>query len=127
MLRFEKWQVILIVLVSILGPLFALPNVLNESQQAWVQENLPGWFPNRAMSLGLDLQGGSHLQLQVDTATVINDRLEAMVVAARSALKQQKIAFDRIGLKNKQGAIVLNDEADADKAKSALQKELGDG
>jgi len=50
-----------------------LPNFLSETQR----QNLPGFLPKNTINLGLDLQGGSHLLLQVDADKVINDRITA--------------------------------------------------
>ena len=43
--------------------LFTLPNVL----PANVRDSLPGFLPKQTLNLGLDLQGGSYLLLEVDT------------------------------------------------------------
>ena len=53
---------ILIAVLCAMGIAFAFPNLLNEEQT----EALPSWLPNQKLSLGLDLQGGSHLLFEVD-------------------------------------------------------------
>jgi protein-export membrane protein SecD len=127
MLQFDRWKIILILLVSILIPLYAVPNVLNEHQRDWLSANLPGWMPNRAMSLGLDLQGGSHLQLQVDMTTVVSDKMESMLAATRAALKDKNIGLERSALKNNQVELTLKDTTQGDDAVLALKKNLGLG
>lgn len=125
MLKFETWKIVLILFVCILGPLYAFPNLLTESQREKMTETMPSWFPTRAMSLGLDLQGGSHLQLQVDMKTVVADRMENLVSTARSVLRDSKIATERFGKKGDKVTILLADVSDAQKAVSALNKEFG--
>ena len=61
MLRFPKWKIAFIAAVCALGVLFALPNLFSRGA-----EGLPGWLADRQINLGLDLQGGSHLLLEVD-------------------------------------------------------------
>jgi len=61
LLHFSKWKTFYILSVVILGILFALPNVLGETQR----ENLPG-FMQDSINLGLDLQGGAHMLLEVE-------------------------------------------------------------
>jgi len=69
---FPTWKIVLILAVAAFGALAAAPNLL--SRQA--AEALPDWIPHRQISLGLDLQGGSHLLLDVDTGALIRERLE---------------------------------------------------
>lgn len=125
MLKFDTWKIVLIIFVSLLGPIYAFPNLLSESTREWVQENLPGIVPHRAMSLGLDLQGGSHLQLQVDTKTVIQDRTESLLVAARAAMKDGNVPVDRVAVKGLDVVIAVRDADKVDEAVDSLRRELG--
>ena len=75
MLHFAKWKVVLTLAICLVAAAFAAPNLLTREEA----EALPSWLPHRQISLGLDLQGGSHLLLQVDTAAVVRERLEALV------------------------------------------------
>lgn len=74
---------------SILGTclafiVFALPNVLNDP--------LPTWLSNR-VNLGLELRGGSHLQLQIDWASVHKDMQQHLLDDVRSLLRKERIAY----------------------------------
>ena len=55
----ERWKVIPVSLVMLLGILTALPNLLPKE----TVEAAPDWLPAKQINLGLDLQGGSHLLL----------------------------------------------------------------
>ncbi len=89
MLKFETWKVVLIVGLCALGFAFAAPNLL-DSQAA---KALPGWMPKSQISLGLDLQGGSYLLLEVKTDAVVKERLEALVDSMRTALRKARIRY----------------------------------
>lgn len=93
MLYVEKWKIVLTVLLCVLGIAYAMPNVLSPQQQEWIQSRLPEWMPQKTVSLGLDLQGGSHLLLEADTDAVIAERMEGMVDAARKELAAEKIGY----------------------------------
>jgi preprotein translocase subunit SecD len=93
MLQIERWKIILILTLTVLGILYAAPNVMSPSSRTWLSENLPSWLPSSTVNLGLDLQGGSHLLLEADTKTVISDRLESMADAARSEMRKQTIGY----------------------------------
>ncbi len=89
MLYFASWKVYLIVGICVLGIVFASPNLL-PSEQA---EALPDWLPHKQISLGLDLQGGSHLLLEVEVDAVVRERLTALVDEARVALRGARVGY----------------------------------
>ena len=61
MLQFARWKIITILATVFFGVLFAAPNLMPQN----VRESLPGFMPTKTVSLGLDLQGGAHLLLEV--------------------------------------------------------------
>jgi preprotein translocase subunit SecD len=83
MLQFSKFKVTIILGIILLGIIFSAPNLVSEEKLA----SLPGWVPKTAVSLGLDLQGGSHLLYEVDTDKFLNERLVAVVDDIRSKLR----------------------------------------
>lgn len=127
MLNFSLWKVLLIVFISLLGPLYAFPNLISEDQREWIAANMPGIVPHGAMSLGLDLQGGSHLQMQVDMTTVVADRVAALQTSARQTLRDEKIAVQGAVVKDNQIIVTLRDIKEVDKAMTALRTDLGVG
>lgn len=62
MLYFSRWKTLLIWAVVLVGVILALPNLFTPIQLA----NLPNWLPKKQLALGLDLEGGSRIRLQVD-------------------------------------------------------------
>jgi preprotein translocase subunit SecD len=65
MLFFTRWKALAILITAAVVCLFAVPNFFPESSvRHW-----PTWA-QRHVVLGLDLQGGSHLLLEVDTGAV---------------------------------------------------------
>ena len=89
MLHFGKWKVISVLLLCLISAAFAAPNLLTREQA----DALPSWLPHRQISLGLDLQGGSHLLLQVDTAAVVREHLEGLVDSIREELRKARIRY----------------------------------
>lgn len=127
MLKFETWKIVLILFICALGPFYAFPNLLSEEQREHIAATMPSFIPTHAMSLGLDLQGGSHLQLQVDMKTVVSDRLENLSTSARNALREKKIAIQSITKKAEGVDVLLGDVSDADNALAAIKKDMGLG
>lgn len=79
MLQFPPWKVILVLAVVVWGVLLALPNVVNMS-------GAPGWVPKKPVNLGLDLQGGVYLEMEIRPEEVIGGRLEVFARDVRTAL-----------------------------------------
>ena len=66
MMNLARWKVIVVVLATVLGLLFTLPNLLTAKQR----ESLPAFMPKNTLHLGLDLQGGSDLLYSVETQEI---------------------------------------------------------
>ena len=71
MLRFSKAKVIVTIAFIVIGLLLAVPSLMSREQRrgdpARAAGCVPSWIvPSRAIVLGLDLQGGSHVLLEVD-------------------------------------------------------------
>jgi preprotein translocase subunit SecD len=91
MLNFSRTKIILILLVSFVGILFAAPNVVPRD----MAESLPSWL--KPVTLGLDLQGGSHLLLEVDTNAVATEHVATLVEGARTAFRRDRIRYADLG------------------------------
>src|ERR1700754_3145780 len=88
MLYFTRLKALAIILTALVVCLCAVPNFFPEAQvKTW-----PKWA-QRHVVLGLDLQGGSYLLLEVDSNYVKTKRLEAIRDDARKTLRDAKIQF----------------------------------
>lgn len=96
MLQIDKWKIIMIIALTFLGVIYAMPNILSPETRAVMEKNLPGWAPTKTVNLGLDLRGGSHLLLQAETGAVLAERMESMVEAARSDMRKAGIAYSNL-------------------------------
>ncbi|MBL8658863.1 MAG: protein translocase subunit SecD [Rhodospirillales bacterium] len=118
MSNFPAWKIVLIVAVTVLGMLAAAPNLLSREQA----EALPDWLPHRQISLGLDLQGGSHLLLDVDTGALIRERLESMVESVRAELRTARIRYEQLGVGGTAVQVTIPDPAQRDQVEEILRK-----
>ncbi len=89
MLTLSRWKIIVVTLAVIFGLVFTLPNLLPQR----TLDALPGWVPKQKLNLGLDLQGGSYLLMEVDTAALRRERLTNLVEDVRTSLRGEQIAF----------------------------------
>lgn len=118
MLHFERWKIVGILLTVVVGIFFALPNFLSpETREKW-----PGFLPSRAMTLGLDLQGGAHLLLAIDQNDIRNDWLRNLREDTRRTLRDAKIGFSAIGIQGNALQVRLVKPEDTDRAYQELRK-----
>jgi len=118
MLYFSRWKSGLVLGACLLGVVFAAPNLLSrETARA-----LPKWLPHQQISLGLDLQGGSHLLLEVDTSAVLRERLTNLVDEVRSRLRGQHIGYKGLGIVGDHVTVRPTDPAEADRVRGILAK-----
>ncbi|HUZ62838.1 MAG TPA: protein translocase subunit SecD [Acetobacteraceae bacterium] len=87
MLYFSRLKTASILGVCLLGILLCLPNLMAAPAS---------WMPWRKVRLGLDLQGGSYLLMQVDMNAVVKERLNGIVDQARGALLKGNIGYTRL-------------------------------
>jgi preprotein translocase subunit SecD len=101
------WRnVILILLVTVGAAWYLVPTyysffVLPKAQRNDIKalaEKLPRWarFPNHRLNLGLDLQGGIHMVLQVDTKTALQKRVERRGLQIANYLKDKGLGPVRV-------------------------------
>ena len=76
-------------LVILLGLFSAAPNILPDS----MRQHVPQWYSQHTLSLGLDLQGGSHLLLEADTDALFARQLDTYSSALFSDLREQNIRY----------------------------------
>ncbi len=117
MLSFPRWRVFLCLAAVLFGLVFTLPNALPAS----VLAKAP-WLPQQRLNLGLDLQGGSYLLYEVDTAALKVERLTNLVEDVRNTLTEQQIAFTGLGQGNGAVRVRITDPSQVPAAQTALQK-----
>ncbi len=123
MIRATRWAVIATSVLVAWSFLTAAPLVLPEKTQDAIAKVMPSWYPSHGPNLGLDLQGGAHLLLQVDMETAAADRLASTMDALRSDLRKEKIGYQNLRVDRAKQQIVfrLRDPAEKDKAETAIR------
>ncbi|MDX8451436.1 protein translocase subunit SecDF [Mesorhizobium sp. VK9D] len=117
MLYFSRLKMILIWLAVAITVILAAPNLFPASMLA----QLPSWVPKRQMTLGLDLQGGSHILLQMDQNDLIKAQLETARDEIRTLLREAKIQYTALGGTGRTVQVRITDPTQIDAAKTALK------
>ena len=89
MLYFSKTKLIIIYLIISFLFLSFSTNFINNKDQL---------FLSKKINLGLDLQGGSYLLLEVDSRPLIKQNLQTKLIYLRKLLKEQKIKYQNLKL-----------------------------
>jgi preprotein translocase subunit SecD len=116
MLFFTRWKAAAIIVTALVVCLFALPNFFPES----VVQKWPGWA-QRHVVLGLDLQGGSHLLLEVDTNAVRKERLQSLADDVLRVLRQARIPFTGRAIRGNGVEVHITRDTDVDNALAKLR------
>ena len=90
MLYFSKFRIIFIISISLLFIFIASSNILKFSNS----------LLNKKINLGLDLQGGSYLLLEIDNTPVIEQKLQNFTITLRNFFKEKNIRIQNIKLSN---------------------------
>jgi preprotein translocase subunit SecD len=83
---FTRWKTAAILLTAFIVCLFAVPNFVPEQTvKSW-----PRWA-QRHIVLGLDLQGGSHILLEVDSNFVRREKIESLRDDVRRVIRENRL------------------------------------
>jgi len=98
-LYFSKIRILFITLVTLFFVLFATSNLFKFNNG----------FINKKINLGLDLQGGSYLLLEIDNTPVIEQKLQNLSVTIRNYFKEKNIRIENLKLKNQKLSFSVNE------------------
>lgn len=118
MLNSSPLRAALIVIVALAGILFTLPNFVAPA----TLNSLPDWMPKKQIVLGLDLQGGSHLLLEVNREEIVSERVKELRREARSILANDNGIGHLIKTDEAKLTIELTDKENLETALNALQE-----
>ncbi len=100
MLYFSKLRIIFITIFSFLFILIASSNLFKFDDS----------FFNKKINLGLDLQGGSYLLLEIDNEPVIEQKLQNLTTTFRNFFKDKDIKLNNIKIDNQNIFFNVNEE-----------------
>ena len=117
MLYFTRWKATAILLSAFIVCLFAVPNFLPEKMvQSW-----PKWA-QRHMVLGLDLQGGSHILLEVDSNAVRKEKLQAVLDDVRRVLRDARVGYTGLVVRGNSVEVRIREGSSFDQALEKLRE-----
>ena len=101
MLYFSKLRIVIIFIVSLVLSYFAFSNFINSDNK----------ILSKKINLGLDLQGGSYLLLEVDNRPIINQKLQSKLLEIRKFSKSENIILKNLTLVNNKIEFSVSEES----------------
>lgn len=114
MYKLSLKRILIIVAICLTGIFFAIPNVVSD------KTDLPKWW--QPVNLGLDLQGGSSLLLQVKMDDVLRDKMSTLEDSVRQSLREHRVRYQNLTSGKDEVSVKIADYKARDKAKEAFRK-----
>jgi preprotein translocase subunit SecD len=108
-----SWKLILVFAIIVTAVIYVLPTLE------------PNLWPHKQINLGLDLQGGMHLVLEVDTAKAVDGQVERIMQEVRDQLRKERLRG--VSLDRRDGnkiAATIQDPQIAEKFKELVKNEF---
>lgn len=118
MVKFETWKIWMVLATILACVIVSLPNLFSSERL----QSMPSWFPKNQVNLGLDLQGGSHLLLEVDLAALEAEHLETLLDSIRVALRRAQIGYTNLAAKGGAVSVEIRDPAQAENARGLMEQ-----
>ncbi len=99
MLNFSKINILFIYLIFFFISIFSLLNLQN-------RDNI---IINKKVNLGLDLQGGSYLLLEINSDTLVEEKIQSKVIPIKKLLKDNNLIYSDFKIKNNNITFKIND------------------
>ena len=99
MLNFSKINILSIYLIFIFISFFSILNFQNEKDP----------LINKKVNLGLDLQGGSYLLLEIDSDPLIQEKIQSKVIPLKKLLKKNNLNYSNFTINKKDLIFSIND------------------
>ena len=108
-----SWRVLAVFGVMITAIIYVLPTIK------------PSLWPHKKINLGLDLQGGMHLALEVDTEKVVESTIERLIHEIQGFLRQEHIRYTTLSrIEGNQILIKLKGQKNIDGFQKILDTEF---
>ncbi|WP_339872138.1 protein translocase subunit SecD [uncultured Brevundimonas sp.] len=121
MIHLSRWKVILLAATLAFGLLFGYANLLSPAQR----DALPGWLPKNTLNLGLDLQGGSYLLLEVDVPAMREKKVTNLIEDVRTTMREARISTNNLEREAGGVIVTVSDAGQYDAAFTALRTLAG--
>lgn len=121
MFGYSKLKIYAVMAVMVLGIVFASPNFMPKATYNALPDSVKEWL--KPVTLGLDLQGGSYLLMEVDTTDLLKEKLTSLADVTRSALRADKIRFSGLNVTDGVMSVKILNAAQVNQARDLIRKQ----
>jgi preprotein translocase subunit SecD len=122
MFRLAPWKVASILALVFCAALLIVPSFLSEGLVTAIESRLPSFVPFRPIVLGLDLQGGAHILMEVDSPSVIKTQVDSLRDDVRAKMREGKFSISGGISEQSRGVVVrIADPAERSRALDLLR------
>ena len=118
MVQFKKWQLYLVIIFSFFAIIFSLPNFFSKN----TLKNFPSFVPTDQIVLGLDLQGGSYLLIEVDSNSVVLENFETFSDELRLSLRKNRVSYSNFKISDNNISLKFKKDSDKETISKILSK-----
>ncbi|MEA3288592.1 MAG: protein translocase subunit SecD [Campylobacterota bacterium] len=111
-MRFFNYRLVIFLLVTIFGIVFSIPSFLQTDD-------------GKKISLGLDLQGGLHMLLGVETQKAVEGKIKSVAATVKYFTDNEDILIEDLIIKEKELSFMLLDEDEIGKLDKMLEEVKG--
>ncbi len=99
MLNFSKINVFFIYLIFFLISIFSVLNLQNKDNLIF----------DKKVNLGLDLQGGSYLLLEINSDSLVEEKIQSKIIPLKKLMRENKLEFSNFKIDKKNLVFNVND------------------
>ncbi len=99
MLNFSKINIFIIYFIFLFLAFFSLLNFQNNNSK----------LIDKKINLGLDLQGGSYLLLEINSDPLVKEKIQSKVIPLKKLLKENQLVYSNFKITEKNLSFTLND------------------
>tara|TARA_B100001029_G_scaffold173708_1_gene172914 strand:+ start:864 stop:2414 length:1551 start_codon:yes stop_codon:yes gene_type:complete len=113
MKNYPIWKSFTVISLVLLGIIFSIPSLVYD-------ENSENWFLKNKINLGLDLQGGSYLLLEVQLDVLYDEELENFSDSIRLLARDNQTKINQINTQNNEVIVTFNNNNKIDEIKNSF-------
>ena len=113
MKNYPIWKSFTVIILVLLGIIFSIPSIIYD-------EDSDNWFLKNKLNLGLDLQGGSYLLLEVQLEVLYKEELENFSESIRLLARENSTKINQITLGENDIKIIFENNKKIDEIKNSF-------
>ncbi len=113
--KYPLWKTLTVILLVSLGVIFSIPSII-------YNDNTDNWFLKNKINLGLDLQGGSYLLLEVNFEVLYDEELENFSDSMRLLSRDAQIKINQISINDDELIVIFEDKIEIKEIKNSFSQ-----